>query len=62
MMLNFDEPYSATRDYVVIDTQPADVAAITAAFDADTRTTAPPRRRARGISRGPLAPRRRCWA
>ncbi|MGH3599838.1 MAG: phospholipase D-like domain-containing protein [Pseudonocardiaceae bacterium] len=35
MTLNFDGLYSSTRDYAVIDTQPADVAAIAAAFDAD---------------------------
>jgi cardiolipin synthase A/B len=35
MTLNFDGLYSSTRDYAVLDRQPADVAAIIAAFDAD---------------------------
>jgi len=35
LTLNFDDRYASTRDYAVIDRQPADVAAITAAFDAD---------------------------
>jgi cardiolipin synthase A/B len=35
MTLNFDGRYSSTRDYAVLDTQPADVAAIEAAFNAD---------------------------
>lgn len=35
MTLNFDGLYSSTRDYAVIDSQLADVAAITATFDAD---------------------------
>jgi phosphatidylserine/phosphatidylglycerophosphate/cardiolipin synthase-like enzyme len=35
MTLNFDGLYPSTRDYAVLDTQPADVAAIVAAFDAD---------------------------
>jgi cardiolipin synthase len=44
MTLNFDGLYSSTRDYAVLDSQRADVAAIAAAFDADyasRRTTAP---------------------
>jgi cardiolipin synthase A/B len=35
MTLNLDGLYSSTRDYAVLDRQPADVAAIIAAFDAD---------------------------
>lgn len=35
MTLNFDGLYSSTRDYAVMDTQPADVAAIVASFNAD---------------------------
>lgn len=35
MTLNFDGRYSSTRDYAVIDTQRADVAAIEAAFTGD---------------------------
>jgi cardiolipin synthase len=35
MTLNFDGLYPSTRDYAVLDSQPADVAAIVAAFDAD---------------------------
>jgi phosphatidylserine/phosphatidylglycerophosphate/cardiolipin synthase-like enzyme len=35
MTLNFDRLYSSTRDYAVLDSQPADVSAIVAAFDAD---------------------------
>ncbi len=35
MTLNFDGLYSTTRDYAVLDSQPPDVAAIVAAFDAD---------------------------
>jgi cardiolipin synthase len=35
MTLNFDGLYSSTRDYAVLDSQPADVSAIVAAFDAD---------------------------
>jgi phosphatidylserine/phosphatidylglycerophosphate/cardiolipin synthase-like enzyme len=35
MTLNFDGRYSSTRDYAVPDRQPADVAAIQAAFNAD---------------------------
>ncbi len=35
MTLNFDGRYSSTRDYAVLDTQRADVAAIEAAFNAD---------------------------
>ena len=35
MTLNFDERYSSGRDYAVLDRQPADVAAIEAAFNAD---------------------------
>ena len=43
MTLNFDGLYSSTRDYAVIDTQRADMAAIEAAFNGDyagARTTA----------------------
>jgi phosphatidylserine/phosphatidylglycerophosphate/cardiolipin synthase-like enzyme len=35
LTLNFDGRCASTRDYAVIDSQPADVAVITAAFDAD---------------------------
>jgi cardiolipin synthase len=35
MTLNFDGLYPSTRDYAVLDTQPADVGAIVAAFNAD---------------------------
>ena len=35
MTLNFDGLYPSTRDYAVLDSQPTDVAAIVAAFDAD---------------------------
>jgi cardiolipin synthase A/B len=35
MTLNFDGRYASTRDFAVIDSQPADVDAITQAFDAD---------------------------
>jgi cardiolipin synthase len=35
LTLNFDGLYASTRDYAVIDRQPADVAAITRAFDGD---------------------------
>jgi cardiolipin synthase A/B len=35
MTLNFDGEYSSTRDFAVLDTQPADVHAIVATFDAD---------------------------
>ena len=35
MTLNFDGLYSSTRDYAVVDRRPADVAAVTAVFDAD---------------------------
>jgi cardiolipin synthase len=35
MTLNFDGLYSSTRDYAVLDSQPADVAAVVAAFNAD---------------------------
>ena len=35
MTLNFDGEYAATRDFAVLDRQPADVRAIVAAFDAD---------------------------
>jgi cardiolipin synthase len=35
MTLNFDGRYSSTRDYAVLESQPADVAAIEAAFNAD---------------------------
>jgi cardiolipin synthase len=35
MTLNFDGEYANTRDYGVLDRQPADVRAIVAAFDAD---------------------------
>jgi cardiolipin synthase len=35
MTLNFDDLYASTRDYAVIDSQPADVTAVTAAFNAD---------------------------
>lgn len=35
MTLNFDGEYATTRDFAVLDRQPADVRAIVAAFDAD---------------------------
>lgn len=35
MTLNFDGLYSSTRDFAVLDTQPTDVAAILAGFNAD---------------------------
>ncbi len=35
MTLNFDGWYASTRDYAILDRQPADVQAITAVFDAD---------------------------
>ena len=35
MTLNFDGEYATTRDYAILDRQPADVSAIVAAFDAD---------------------------
>jgi phosphatidylserine/phosphatidylglycerophosphate/cardiolipin synthase-like enzyme len=35
MTLNFDGEYATTRDFAVLDSQPADVRAIVAAFDAD---------------------------
>jgi cardiolipin synthase len=43
MTLNFDGLYSSTRDFAILDTQPADIRAITEAFDADysSRRTVP---------------------
>jgi cardiolipin synthase len=35
MTLNFDGLYSSTRDFAILDRQPADVAAITSVFNAD---------------------------
>jgi phosphatidylserine/phosphatidylglycerophosphate/cardiolipin synthase-like enzyme len=35
MSLNFDGEYASTRDFAVLDRQPADVSAIVATFDAD---------------------------
>jgi len=35
MTLNFDGLYASTRDFAILDNQPADVQAITEAFDAD---------------------------
>ena len=35
MTLNFDGEYASTRDYAILDRQPADISAITAVFDAD---------------------------
>lgn len=35
MTLNFDGSYASTRDFAILDRQPADVAAIVATFDAD---------------------------
>lgn len=62
MTLNFDGLYSSTRDFAVLDTQPADVAAIVAAFNADYAGRRGTASTAAGISCGPLAPRRRSCA
>ena len=35
MTLNFDGEYATTRDFAIVDRQPADVSAIVSAFDAD---------------------------
>ncbi len=37
MTLNFDGLYASTRDFAILDSQPADVTAVTAVFNADWR-------------------------